>query len=227
MDLRRAFPCVLLLAACGAEVTSGPGLPLSIVQAPTNSGDNQTMIAGHILQNPLRAQVLRDRAPVAGVEVLWTNQGDSLWFAPWRTITDGNGIASTQWRLRSQVGQQTAAATVADGSGASVTFVATAVPTFPFQILGTRGDGQTGQVGTELGRTLQVIVGDEFANPASGTEVQWQGVSGDATVSPAVSYSGTDGVAQTAVTLGQTPGTITIEAQVIGLTVTFSATATP
>ncbi len=91
------------------------------------------------------------------------------------------------------------------------------------------GDGQSGEVGTPLAEPLRIIVTLDGA-PQAGTAVTWSATGTGAGVDPASSTSGTDGIAATAWTLGQTAGPQSAQATVSGATgspVTFGATALP
>lgn len=89
------------------------------------------------------------------------------------------------------------------------------------------GNNQTGTIGLALSQLLKVQVLGTDGNPYAGATVSFAVAAGSATVSPASGVTGVDGTATTVVTLGDTPGPVTVNAVVAGLaTVTFSLTAT-
>ena len=90
----------------------------------------------------------------------------------------------------------------------------------------TAGSGQTGIVGATLAIPLSVVVLDASGKTISGAHVDWDVGVGAGTVSPTVSTSNSDGVAQTTWTLGTNAGNLRVTAQINGLTpVVFTATA--
>jgi plastocyanin len=140
--------------------------------------------------------------------------------------TDANGIASSSWTLGSVSGGQTAQATVSGAGGSPVTFTATALADAAEALLKADGDGQTGDINTQLAEPVQARVTDQFGNGVEGTSVSWSGTG--ATVSAASALSNAAGISQVSVTLGGSAGPVTITAAAEGLTgspLSFSATA--
>jgi plastocyanin len=87
------------------------------------------------------------------------------------------------------------------------------------------GDAQTAEVATMLPTQLRVRVQRGGSN-ASGETVTWS-TNGNGTADPASSATGSDGVATTSWTLGNTAGTQSVVAAAGGADATFTATATP
>lgn len=90
------------------------------------------------------------------------------------------------------------------------------------------GDAQSGIVTTALANPLLARAADQSGNPVGGVSVMWQVTSGTATVNPASATTGSNGQAQTTVTLGGTVGTIIIQAVSTGLSgspLSYMATA--
>ena len=90
------------------------------------------------------------------------------------------------------------------------------------------GDNQSGTVGTALAAPLRVVVTLDGA-PQQGTAVTWAAASAGASVDPATSTTGPDGIATTSWTLGHTAGAQAATASLSGGTgspVSFTATAT-
>ncbi|PIG91279.1 galactose oxidase-like domain-containing protein [Gloeocapsopsis sp. IPPAS B-1203] len=88
------------------------------------------------------------------------------------------------------------------------------------------GDNQSGTVGTTLSAPLVVRVNNNNGSIARNVLVQFSIVSGSGSVSPASVRTNSSGQASTTLTLGTTPGTVTVRARTQSLgSVTFTATA--
>jgi len=90
------------------------------------------------------------------------------------------------------------------------------------------GDSQTGTVGTTLSAPLRVVVTLDGA-PQQGINVTWAAAGTGASVAPATSTTGSDGIATTSWTLGRTAGAQAATASAAGATgspVSFTASAT-
>jgi plastocyanin len=116
---------VLALAAsgCGSDPQTEPTGQLAIAKAPSKSGDDQTKAAGQLLDSPLRVLVTRDQVPAAGATVRWTTP-DGGSFGDATSVADDNGIASTDWTLGEDIGNQTAQAAIEGADGSPITFTA-------------------------------------------------------------------------------------------------------
>jgi len=132
---------VVATGACSSEEGGGPNeSPMVIAKTATKNGDAQSALAGTALTSSLRVLVTRDGAPVQNVNVVWaTGSGGSL--APLIDQTDAEGVSASTWTLGSQVGSQSASATLSGATGSPVSFTATA----------TEDDGGGG------GATVQVL----------------------------------------------------------------------
>lgn len=214
--------------ACSSSSTSGP--PTQTIQkTATASGDGQTDTVLSTLPNPLRALVTLGGAQ-PGDTVTWAAAGSGASVTPLKSVTDANGVASTTWKLGHTAGTQTATATLAGATGSPLTFTATATPGAATRLIQPTGDGQAWMVGTVLPKPLAVTVADQYGNGVPGIAIAWQVTSGSSTVSPTNATSSASGVAQTTVTLGNTPGSITItatNAALAGSPQSFSLTAQP
>ncbi len=92
----------------------------------------------------------------------------------------------------------------------------------------TRGNGQSGTVGSRLNDALVVTVTAAGGLPVPGVTVTFALAAGSATLSANSVTTGADGTAGVSVTLGAAAGAVTITASVSGLpAVTFTLTATP
>ena len=211
---------LLLGAACSSdsptELQDTPGLAIV-------SGNAQSGIAGLDLEEPLIIQVTTDAGePIAGEAVTWrvTTGGGSV--APGPLMTDEDGEAESEWRLGSELGEQTITVTAA---GRTRVFRATAVDTRnPTTIVAVNGENQTGTTGTQLLNPLVVRVENEFGRPIAGLEVEWSVESGGGLLNPATSTTDVDGHAQAQWTLGFSTSQQTAVAGVGGIRARFRAT---
>ena len=97
----------------------------------------------------------------------------------------------------------------------------------PASIQITRGNNQTGTVGTALATPLTVRVLAANNDPVAGLRVTFTVLQGSATLSASTINTGADGTASVNVTLGSTAGTVQVSARVEGLSpAVFSLTAT-
>ena len=89
------------------------------------------------------------------------------------------------------------------------------------------GNGQSARVDQRLANPLVVRVKDQNGAAMSGVSVSFS-VTPGGTVSPSSATTGSNGEAETRLTLGGPPGTYTVTARASGITqsVTFTATAT-
>lgn len=88
------------------------------------------------------------------------------------------------------------------------------------------GDGQSGEINTQLASPLEAKVTSQSGDPVAGTSVNWS-ATGASVSAPSVA-SNNAGISQVTVTLGSVAGPITIVAESNGLTgspLTFGATA--
>ena len=87
------------------------------------------------------------------------------------------------------------------------------------------GNNQTGRPGASLPLSLTAVVSDQCGTASQGVPVTWKVTQGSATLSTTTTVSNQGGTVQTRVTLGQTPGTVTIVASINATTlVTFTET---
>jgi plastocyanin len=198
----------------------------AITKASMGGGDAQNGTVGQPLATPLQVLVTESGTPSSGNTVTWstTVPGGSL--DPASTSTDANGIASSSWTLGTVSGSQSARAALSGATGSPVTFTATAAPGAAASFSKVGGDGQTGEIGTQLGAAVQAKASDQFGNGVPGVDVTWAVTGG----TPSATTVPTDGSGISAVNviLGGTAGPVTITATAGGLTgspLTFNATA--
>lgn len=99
-------------------------------------------------------------------------------------------------------------------------------PVTPKTLVLISGDGQVGGLGATLAQPLILVVIGSDGNPFSNATVAWTVTTGTATVSPTSSTSDAVGRASTTVTLGASPGLVTVTATVTGVS-PLSFTAMP
>jgi hypothetical protein len=222
---------VALLTSCGSG-TEVPAPVINVEKTATNSGDNQSWGTAHNLPLPLRVIVTeRGGRPVEGVAVTWAVDPGNGYIATLIPVTGPDGISTARWGMSLTVGVIHAQATVEDAEGSPVIFTATAIPNLPDQVRIASGDGQSGQVNTVLSEPLVLYVGDQFDNPFPGQQIEWVITAGLGTLSTSLSVSDAAGLASTSLTLGSTPGDVSVLARFPGAQTgpraTFTATAIP
>ena len=213
----------MLVLGCGGD---GGGEPQPDEIVTKSGGDHQHGLVGQELADPLSVVVIQDDMAAVGVTVNWSTAAAGGTLTPPSAVTDAGGVASTRWTLGTTTGVQTATASVAGSTGSPALFVAVATGTAA--ALGdVGGNGQTGVINTALAQPLIVIVTDEFGNGVAGVAVNWAATG--ATLSASTDVTHTNGTSEVTVTLGGTPGPVTITASTDGLQgspVIFTATAT-
>ncbi len=124
---RRVLAAALAgVAAAGCNNNQEPAQsPLVMVKTETKSGDGQTAAPGAPLPSALRVLVTRDGQPVSNTTVAWRTQDGGTFDAP-STPTDQFGVASGNWTLGTNLGTQTATASITGAQGSPLTFTATA-----------------------------------------------------------------------------------------------------
>jgi len=200
--------------------TPGPAASLQIV-----SGNNQTAVAGSTLPNPLVVKVADQYGnPVSGVSVSFTVTAGGGSLSATMVPTGSDGKAQTTWTMGGGGANQVQASA---GTLPPITFTATATAQAT-AVVAISGGGQTAAVGTTLSSPLVVQVNDQSANGVSGITVNFVIAAGAASLSASSAVTNTSGRAQVNVTLGTTPGTVTINATVGGVATpaTFTLTAT-
>lgn len=225
-----ALALFALLSGCGSE-TQTPREVLDIKKTVVASGDNQSWGTAHNLPFPLRIVVTDGGAPVEGVEVTWSVESGNGYIATLIPVTGPDGISTARWGMSLTVGTIHARATLDGANGSPVIFTATAIPNLPDQVRIASGDGQSGSVSTALSEPLVLYVGDQFDNPFPGQQIEWLITSGSGTLSTSLSVSDAAGLASTFLTLGPTPGDVSVLARFPGAQsgprATFTATAIP
>jgi hypothetical protein len=218
----------LVLGACGDS--SGPrvGPPTGIT--PVTGTNQQSGPAGAALATPIAVRVVNAQGgSAAGAAVTFTVLDGNGSVSPVEALTGSDGTARTTWTLGLEAGMtQRVEAAVATATGtARTTFIATALPGPPVALTKVGGDEQGGGSNTALRDSLVVRVTDQYGNGVPGVTVTWS-TGGNGTAAPSTSTTDATGRARTRWTLGQTVGTVTMQATAGSLAaVTFSATVQP
>jgi lysophospholipase L1-like esterase len=182
------------------------------------SGSGQNGPAGDPLPRPLVVQVVdKELKPVYGVNVTFSvYAGIGTILTPQPSVTDAFGFANAILQTASQAGQTCwIRAENASLSNSPQLFSATSAAGTARRIVKVSGDGQSGFVGETIQNPIVVSTTDKYGNAVSGVAVLFTVISGDATLGGQSSLSvASDGAgrAYASVRLGQTSGSIVIEA---------------
>jgi uncharacterized protein with beta-barrel porin domain len=178
------------------------------------SGDGQSGQTGAALPLPLIAQAQLDGSPQYGVTVNWSVLSGSAVLGAASSMTDESGNASVNVTLGATAGPIVIRGERADAPGVyqdyhlkSFGVVLTLVK--PHDVVS--GDGQSGGPGSSLPKPL-IAQAQMNGQRQSGVVVNWAVLSGSATLSAASSITDGIGNAAISVTLGNTPGPVTIRA---------------
>jgi adhesin/invasin len=220
-----------------ATVTGLAGSPITFTsvahiqgatQIALNGGNSQTDSVLATLATPISAIVKDEHSnPVAGVIVSWTFTGGGQ-VSQATDTTDGGGITSVTRTLGSVAGTVSTVATVTGLIGSPVSISATGTAGAAAQMALNGGNAQVGVKGTTLGVAHSVNVRDASGNPKAGVTVTWVVGIGGGSVSSPSPVTGANGIASVFRTLGDTVGTQTDTASVLGLSgtpVVFTATS--
>lgn len=224
------FSATLLAAGCGGDGGGSEPPPGDMTTVSKTSGDAQNGVVGQSLASPLQVTVTQNGTAASGVSVAWSTSIAGGTLTPPTSSTDADGVASSTWLLGNAAGAQTARATVTGAAGSPVTFNATAAAGAAAILADAGGNGQTGEINTQLALPLRAKVTDLFGNPVAGTSVNWTVDAGDATTSAPTAASDATGISQVTVQLGPTAGPITIVAEsgaLSGSPLTFTETSVP
>jgi len=218
--------------APGGGASNAINFPVSLSATPAAivkiSGDGQSGAAGTVLASALVVQVNSAAGSgIAGVEVNFAVTAGSATLSTQTAVTNSSGQVQVSVTLGTTPGAVGVTASVT-GVSPAVVFGATSTVREPAALTIVSGANQTAAVGSALADALVVKVTDQYGNPVSGITVNFSVTAGAASLSSATATAASDGKAQVNVTLGTTPGTVTISASVSGVSPaqTFTATAT-
>jgi uncharacterized protein with beta-barrel porin domain len=188
------------------------------------AGDGQSGFVNTAATTPLEVKLLDGAGqPVAGQTITWQVISGSATLGGFSSTTDALGHATMTFSYGPNPGPITIQAS-AYGGAQTVNFSETA--NGPTGVNPSAGNGASGNPGDPI--VLSVTI--TGPNPdLSGVNVFWTVTSGTGTVSPTTSVTDVGGTASTTLTLGLTPGTVTVVAQVQGggsttFTVTINGT---
>lgn len=204
--------------ALAVGTLSASGLPANLIRV---TGNNSTGVTGGILPTPLVVQVVDGSgAPLSGITVAWTATGGGS-IEPGTSITDGNGLATSQRRLGQTPGMQGTTATVVSAPSISTAYSHLALDaSTPSQLElppGQDGNFQAALAGAPLPNPIQVVVLNAARQPVPGVSVSFSVSTGGGVVSStsggaAVVTTDTDGRARALWELGDLVGTQTVTA---------------
>jgi len=218
--------------APGGGTSNAINFPVNLSAPPAAivkiSGDGQSGAAGTALASPLIVQVNSAAGSgIPGVVVSFAVTAGSATLSTQTAVTNSSGQAQVSVTLGTTPGAVGITASAA-GVSPAVVFGATSTAREPAALTVVSGNNQTAAAGSALADALVVKVADQYGNPVPGITVSFAVTGGAASLSAPTATTGSDGKAQVNVTLGTTPGTVTISASVTGVSPaqTFTATAT-
>ncbi len=180
------------------------------------SGDDQLALPGTALGEPLAVEVRDEKGVVfEGVPVTFTVTTGNGILRTASAATDSNGRAESTLTLGPNPGTNIVAVSVTGIQGER-TFNAEGIAT-PKTLEIISGNGQRGLPGARLEKPFVVEVRNQSGNPLPNANVSFSVTSGGGT--PSVTNAATDsnGRAESTLTLGQNPGTNTVEVTVTGI----------
>jgi parallel beta-helix repeat protein len=194
------------------EIQTGPAYNIILI-----SGDGQNGIVGTQLSAAFIVEVqdqFGNSIPVASVWFNITSGGGNLNVIN-PVITDVNGRAQAYLTLGTISGANTVSAEIAGLGISQVTFSATGLSGGPFNIVVVSGNGQSGEVNTQLPAPLIVEVTDQFGNTVSNCDVWFNVTLGNGITSPSNPIiTDASGRAQTYLSLGTSAGLNTVNAEI-------------
>src|SRR5690606_30566240 len=123
VDWSTSAPLVVEVSSTGTVTARGNGsasilvsagdvtksIPVTVVQAPSSlevlAGGAQSGIVDQVLMNQIRVRLLdRLGAPIAGASIAFSVSAGGGSATPVSTTTDGDGVASAQWKLGTVAG---------------------------------------------------------------------------------------------------------------------------
>ncbi|MEZ5465712.1 MAG: autotransporter outer membrane beta-barrel domain-containing protein, partial [Lysobacteraceae bacterium] len=186
----------------------GTALPGSLRKPTADSGDQQTGSAGSRPALPLRVLALDGAdVPQSGVNILWSVLSGDATLDASSSSSASSGIASMGLRFGAE-GDVIVRAQRADIPGEFEDFSLRAIAAVRLDIVA--GNGQSvapGSIGDDM-----VVRLTSGGSPVSSGQIEWQVVSGDATLSAATSLTDSAGQARIGINFGSEPGNVSISA---------------
>ena len=205
--------------ACDDSTVTDVPVPVAAVLSEGAGVEAQSGTVATVLATPVTVLYTRSGAPVAGANITWKVQSGGGSVDAATSTTDANGAAIVHWTLGTTAGADTLIATTADSATSIITATAVAGPVA--NLTAVSGNAQDVAAGAAAA-PLVVEAVDQYGNPVAGATVTWS-VSGGGTVDNATTTTDGSGKAQVVLTMGATPGTLTVTANVGNLApVTFT-----
>jgi hypothetical protein len=200
----------------GNVTTTATATPGAAIKVIAYGGSKQTGAAGSNLAKPLIAEAQDAyQNGISGVTVNFSANKGGL-PNPSSAVTNANGLASTILQLPTTV--STLTVTGSSAGFKNVTFVEYSVAGPAANIAVTTGNNQSAPAGTLLPQTLTVVVTDQYGNPVSGVDVDFDDVgAGGSFYNPNPGLAGSTGTVSQLYTLPPSPGTVTINATTAGV----------
>jgi uncharacterized protein (TIGR03437 family) len=191
-----------------------------------DSGDQQISTVDTVLSTPF---VVAFTPCMPGTIVTFATATGGGTVQPSAVAVNAQCKASTNLRLGTKAGFNTVTAKSVFSSS-TVTFTAFGNPAAAFNMSILSGNNQTGTVGQPLALPLAIKVVDQFDNPVPRVPFVLDVIEGGGLLSFFTGSTETEGIFQTSMRLGNTPGTNTVRAVTPHLPereLVFSATAVP
>jgi len=195
-------------------------------------GNGQTGTAGQALSLPFTVRAIdANGSSVAGVSVTFTVTAGGGTLSTLVSITDVQGLASSNLTLGPSAGVNTVTAVSAGLAGSPITFAATgtSLASTASNLSAVSGNGQTGTVSKALPSPFTVRATDTNGNPVAAVPVTFSVIAGGGFLSAQTTTTNAQGLASTTLTLGTIEGANIVTAvsgTLAGSPLTFTATAT-
>ncbi len=198
--------------------TATSGTPASLA---ISSGNLQKQPVTSLLPVPLKVRV-KDAAGngLVGIQVTFSDGGAGGKLSPPKATTDASGYASTSYTTGTKAGVADITASVSGLTPVVFKETVLAGPTTSLSLYS--GNNQTVKAGTEAKKELEVMVADQYGNPASKISVNYSDGGAGGSFSPDPTATSAKGIAGTHYTAPPTAGTVTVTALVNGLSVLFT-----
>ena len=168
--------------------------------------------------------------PVPGTKVRFTVTEGGGTVSSATVTTGNNGMAAVQWTLGPAIGRNTLTAAVLRGDDSLNPLVKDNLVSFAlnsYNALTTQaGDGQTGQIGSDLPVVPSITLTDSLGAPRPGLPIVFTAFSNGRVVTPVVSTDANGVASPGRWTLGDIPGDQILEARVEDARVQLHATGT-
>ena len=214
-----------VIEADAGELTGSPALFTAVgennpgYRIVERSGNYQAGGAGQQLSEPLSVYILDQwDNPVKNVTVLFQAFfGNGQVVDPQPVKTDGYGMAQSVVKLGTKIGTDLFTASSAGIISSPLTFIVNVNPDIAAKLEIITGDEQTVNLQTQS-QPLTVKVMDQFSNPVPNVQVEFEILSGAATiVTPQPVYSNSQGEANSRILTQTTSGEVMVRAKVVSI----------